>query len=61
MQLSESTGVLLLAISQRAFDNAGASRNLHLRPRYGAAFTCVLLLVALALAVVAVAVHVRPA
>ena len=51
MHLSESTAALLLAINQRAFDNAGASRNLQPRPRYGIALTCALVLCALALAV----------
>lgn len=54
MQLSTSTAARLLAINQRAFDNAGCSRNVQPhRPRYGLALTCALLLCAVALAVFA--------
>ena len=54
MQLSTSTAARLLAINQRAFDNAGCSRSVQPhRSRYGAALTCALLLCALAVAVFA--------
>lgn len=54
MHLSESTAARLLAIHQRAFDNAGCSRSVQPpRPRYGIALSIAMLLVALALAVFA--------